>query len=323
MAVERQDRRGRTLARYGYDAFGRRLWKQTTHLPPASANDDAPSPAPAGDAPGLIWQRTDFLWDGDVLLGESATYAPDALSPDPLAQLRRSAGADQRPQVYHYHLDHLGTPQELTNDNGELVWQAEYRAWGALAKLHVADVENPLRFQGQYHDAETGLHYNRHRYYAPNEGCFTSQDPIRLAGGSNLAAYAPNPVEWVDPLGLSNYPGVDFKGSPDLFPTTGDQRNIVQINMQGARGRDFTQAFTESNIPRADASDYTWHHLDDFDPVTGKTTMQLVKTSAHEATFTHSGSVSQFEKHFGVEYDTRDAVNIADENGWLKGRPPR
>nr|WP_279308033.1 RHS repeat-associated core domain-containing protein [Niveispirillum sp. BGYR6] len=151
------------------------------------------------------------------MLGESAAHAPDAPSPDPLAivylhepgsfrplaQLRRNGGADQRPQVYHYHLDHLGTPQELTNDNGELVWQAEYRAWGALAKLHVAEVENPLRFQGQYHDAETGLHYNRHRYYAPNEGCFTTQDPIRLAGGSNLAAYAPNPVEWVDPLGLS------------------------------------------------------------------------------------------------------------------------
>ncbi|MDG5493411.1 RHS repeat-associated core domain-containing protein [Niveispirillum sp. BGYR6] len=227
VAVERQDRRGRTLARYGYNAFGRRLWKQTAHLPPASANDDAPSPG--GDASGLVWQRTDFLWDGDVLLGESAAHAPDAPSPDPLAivylhepgsfrplaQLRRNGGADQRPQVYHYHLDHLGTPQELTNDNGELVWQAEYRAWGALAKLHVAEVENPLRFQGQYHDAETGLHYNRHRYYAPNEGCFTTQDPIRLAGGSNLAAYAPNPVEWVDPLGLSC--GVGKTGKADFY----------------------------------------------------------------------------------------------------------
>ncbi|WP_029013147.1 RHS repeat-associated core domain-containing protein [Niveispirillum irakense] len=216
VAVDRQDRRGRTLARYGYDAFGRRLWKQTAHLPPASANDDTPSPG-TDAATDPVWQRTDFLWDGDVLLAESTPHSPDAAAPDPLsvvylhepgsfrplAQLRRRGGPDQPPQVYHYHLDHLGTPQELTNDNGDLVWQAEYRAWGALAKLHVADVDNPLRFQGQYHDPETGLHYNRHRYYAPNEGCFTSQDPIRLAGGSNLAAYAPNPVGWVDPLGLS------------------------------------------------------------------------------------------------------------------------
>src|SRR5262249_46496741 len=45
--------------------------------------------------------------------------------------------------------------------------------------------------------------YNRHRYYAPSEGCFISQDPIRLRGGENLAAYVPNPTGWVDPWGLS------------------------------------------------------------------------------------------------------------------------
>ena len=61
----------------------------------------------------------------------------------------------------------------------------------------------PLRFQGQYCDAETGLHYNRHRYYDPQLGRFTTQDPISLAGGINLYQYAPNPVQWVDPLGLN------------------------------------------------------------------------------------------------------------------------
>ena len=61
----------------------------------------------------------------------------------------------------------------------------------------------PLRFQGQYFDAETGLHYNRFRYYDPQIGRFTTQDPISLAGGINLYQYAPNPVQWVDPLGLS------------------------------------------------------------------------------------------------------------------------
>ncbi|HEY0778073.1 MAG TPA: RHS repeat-associated core domain-containing protein, partial [Gemmatirosa sp.] len=66
-----------------------------------------------------------------------------------------------------------------------------------------ARVSQPLRFQGQYADHETGLHYSRHRYYAPNEGRFVSQDPIRLAGGVNIAAYAPNPVQWIDPLGLA------------------------------------------------------------------------------------------------------------------------
>ncbi|MCO7218178.1 RHS repeat-associated core domain-containing protein, partial [Halomonas sp. OfavH-34-E] len=44
---------------------------------------------------------------------------------------------------------------------------------------------------------------NRHRYYDPETGRFTTQDPIGLAGGENLYMYAPNPTGWVDPLGLS------------------------------------------------------------------------------------------------------------------------
>ena len=59
------------------------------------------------------------------------------------------------------------------------------------------------RFQGQYFDIETGLHYNRFRYFDPDIGRFISQDPIGLHGGNNLYQYAPNPSGWVDPLGLS------------------------------------------------------------------------------------------------------------------------
>nr|WP_245686223.1 RHS repeat-associated core domain-containing protein [Terasakiispira papahanaumokuakeensis] len=64
-------------------------------------------------------------------------------------------------------------------------------------------MQNPFRFQGQYHDRETGLHYNRFRYYDPRIGRFTTQDPIGLMGGDNLYQYAPNPTGWIDPLGLS------------------------------------------------------------------------------------------------------------------------
>ncbi|NCH73363.1 RHS repeat-associated core domain-containing protein [Cronobacter dublinensis] len=63
-------------------------------------------------------------------------------------------------------------------------------------------VYQPLRYQGQYFNAGTGLHYNRFRYYDPDAGRFISQDPIGLAGGINLYQYAPNPLAWVDPLGL-------------------------------------------------------------------------------------------------------------------------
>ena len=107
-----------------------------------------------------------------------------------------------------YQCDHLGTPQVLTDRDSGIVWNAEYRAWG-MAKESIrtasgsVELRNPIRFQGQYHDPESGLHYNRYRYYDPEVGRFVSKDPIGYAGGLNVHQYAPNPVEWVDPLGLS------------------------------------------------------------------------------------------------------------------------
>ena len=56
--------------------------------------------------------------------------------------------------------------------------------------------------QGQYLDRETGLHYNLFRYYDPDSARFTRHDPIGLAGGIILYAHAPNPLGWIDPLGL-------------------------------------------------------------------------------------------------------------------------
>lgn len=106
-------------------------------------------------------------------------------------------------QAYFYHNDHLGTPQELTDWEGRVVWSARYRAYGNVVRQDVALVENNIRAQGQYYDQELGLHYNRHRYYDPATGQFTNQDPVGLLGGTNLYQFAPNPINWVDPLGLT------------------------------------------------------------------------------------------------------------------------
>ncbi|CAB1228612.1 RHS repeat-associated core domain-containing protein [Serratia liquefaciens] len=65
-----------------------------------------------------------------------------------------------------------------------------------------AELRTPIRFQGQFHDHETGLHYNRYRYYDPEVGRFVGQDPVGYRGGINLYQYAPNPTGWIDPLGL-------------------------------------------------------------------------------------------------------------------------
>ncbi|MGI4797028.1 MAG: RHS repeat-associated core domain-containing protein, partial [Janthinobacterium lividum] len=203
--VEERNRRGRRVTSFAYDALGRRAEKRSTVWGPVAAND---APAPAATT-----TRTDFVWSSNVLLSEAST-ADDTLPADPLAvvylhepgsfrplaQVRRTNAATVG-AIYHYQLDHLGTPQEVTNDDGHVVWQARLTAWGAVAQTLVAELAQPICFQGQYHDVETGLFYNRFRYYAPAEGCYVQQDPIRLKGGSNLAVYV-TPSLGLDPLGL-------------------------------------------------------------------------------------------------------------------------
>jgi RHS repeat-associated protein len=106
--------------------------------------------------------------------------------------------------VYYFHLDHLGTPQVMTDDQGEVVWQADYLPFGQADV--VGTVENSFRFPGQYLDAETGLYYNYFRYYNPGTGRYVTPDPIGLAGGINLYLYVANdPINLIDPYGLINY----------------------------------------------------------------------------------------------------------------------
>ncbi|MEX5593130.1 RNase A-like domain-containing protein [Pseudomonas orientalis] len=169
-------------ASYRYDPFGRRISKTIEE------------------------KTTEFFWQGDKLIAEhhadqhrSYLYEPDSFRP--LALLEGFGPEETKP--YHYQLDHLGTPQELTTPDGEIVWSAQYRAYGEISRLDAGKIDNPLRFQGQYYDQESGLHYNRHRYYHPNIGRYLTPDPVKLAGGINGYQYVPNPTGWVDPLGQS------------------------------------------------------------------------------------------------------------------------
>ena len=101
--------------------------------------------------------------------------------------------------------DHLGTPLCLTDDAGELACQGVTDTFGRCEVVAGEAGLCPWRFPGQYEDAETGLYYNRFRYYSAEVGGYVSRDPIGLSGGLGVHGYVENPTLWSDPLGLADF----------------------------------------------------------------------------------------------------------------------
>jgi RHS repeat-associated protein len=177
--VRIEDDLGSAVAQYYYDPFGRRLWKEVDGV------------------------RTCFLYSDEGLIGEfdqsgtpvrSYGWAPDSQwGTDPLF-------VKQDGSYYWYLNDHLGTPQQIIDTSGKVVWSAVYDSFGNCQVQNATIVSN-LRFAGQYYDDETGLHYNLNRYYDPVIGRYLRVDPF--GEGLNLYAYVfNNPNSLIDPLGL-------------------------------------------------------------------------------------------------------------------------
>ncbi|MGT8063085.1 RHS repeat-associated core domain-containing protein, partial [Escherichia coli] len=121
-------------------------------------------------------------------------------------QLEKQVEPEYTParKVHLYHCDHRGLPLALISEDGNTAWSGEYDEWGNLLnEENPHHLHQPYRLPGQQHDEESGLYYNRHRYYDPLQGRYIIQDPIGLKGGWNLYQYPLNPVQHVDPLGLS------------------------------------------------------------------------------------------------------------------------
>jgi RHS repeat-associated protein len=187
-----------------YDVFGRRA-RKTERRRDLSGRDTAIA-------------TTRFVWDRQVLALEirtSATDAGDAVIEErtysfddetfvPFAHHEARTVAGQREDLgtVHYATDPIGTPTHLIGPDGAVLGRVERTAWGARMASDAARA-TPLRFQGQYEDAETGLYYNRHRYYDPETGTYLSADPIGLAGGHLPFGYVGNPFVGVDALGLA------------------------------------------------------------------------------------------------------------------------
>ena len=120
-------------------------------------------------------------------------------------QLARQVEPEYTParKAHLYHCDHRGLPLALISEDGNTAWSAEYDEWGnQLNEENPHHVYQPYRLPGQQHDEESGLYYNRHRYYDPLQGRYITQDPMGLKGGWNLYQYPLNPLQQIDPMGL-------------------------------------------------------------------------------------------------------------------------
>ncbi len=157
--------------------------------------------------------------------------------------------------------------EELTDGEGRLRWRAAYRAWGntvqehweaadldgrALAlnaTEHAAPIEQNLRYQGQYLDRDTGLHYNTFRYYDPYVGRFISPDPIGLEGSFNLYEYAPKPIAWIDPWGWINRNANSAKGRYELYAMYESENPGVKILKIGGSSGESVGGFRSLRRP--------------------------------------------------------------------------
>ncbi|MEV5977086.1 DUF6531 domain-containing protein [Streptomyces sp. NPDC052114] len=215
-----------TVWRYLYDPFGRRTAKQRLDTDQCT-----------------VLEETRFTWDGDTL-AEQTTTAPGLPSPialtwdhqglHPIAQTERRLDALTQEEIdsrfFAVVTDLIGTPVELVGEDGALAWRSRSTLWGRTTWNSDATAFTPLRFPGQYHDLETGFHYNRHRHYDPDTGHYVSPDPLGLTPAPNHRAYVHNPHTWADPLGLEGDCGTDV--ALGLESTPDNPMSLAEFGME-------------------------------------------------------------------------------------------
>ena len=213
---------------FAYDAFGRRISKT------------------------FAGRTTEYFWDGDDLVHErvrgedgrvDGAMTTWVFEPRTFAPLAKLEGRNR----YGVVTVHLGTPRMLTTEAGKIAWQAQLDVYGVVREEAVGGLgadaaaesertSNPWRYPGQYEDTETGLYYNRFRYYDPETGRYLSEDPIGLAGGVALFGYVGAPTWWVDPFGLKPC-NIDADTKKNLLakkPTVPGNWHMHHIVMEGA-----------------------------------------------------------------------------------------
>jgi RHS repeat-associated protein len=340
---KREDRKDRRYAKggvllddagttYGYDACGNvrekltadgRSWTYVWNGAGMLARVDTPDGTSDAFAYDALRRRvskcsdgktTRWLWDGNVPIhewqnDERSSREPVTtwvFEPESFAPLGKLTPEGSRFSIV---TDHIGTPREMFDEAGRSAWKAQLDIYGVASVTEGETSDCPWRWPGQYEDAETGLFYNRFRYYDPARGDYVSQDPIDLHGcaaGAQLYSYTSDPLLWSDPLGLGGYrhpvTGVWITGGGNpkfdsVFnaripaelrgASVSDYRQMTNATgqLQGAiaRGHVDPSVFTPDQLAAIAAGEqripgYTWHHNHNG------TQLQLVDRDIHAQT---------------------------------------
>ena len=223
---------GKTVT-FGYDALGRRVSKTvggSVHRFGWDGNvvlhewdiEEADRPRIVTDETG----REEY--DSTEKTDNLVTWVYDGTSFTPVAKVTDG----ERYTIVH---DYLGTPTQAYDSNGNLMWEMLLDVYGEVMECRGDRSLVPFRYQGQYEDVETGLYYNRFRYYSPQMGMYISSDPIGLAGNNpTLYGYVSDVNTWLDVWGL-------YLHRPYIRKST---RQSVELNADIVDGR-----FTDINNP--------------------------------------------------------------------------
>ncbi len=245
-------------SRYLYDPLGRRVAKRVWRR-----ERDLTGWMSLSRKPQVTW----YGWDGDRLttIQNDRSRIQTIYQPGSFTRWLASCGLtveqmqNQMDPVYTparkihlYHCDHRGLPLALISTEGATEWCAEYDEWGNLL-----NEENPhqlqqlIRLPGQQYDEESGLYYNRHRYYDPLQGRYITQDPIGLKGGWNFYQYPLNPVQYIDSMGLASKYGHLNNGGYGARPNkppTPDPSKLPDIAKQLRLPYPIDQASSAPNV---------------------------------------------------------------------------
>jgi RHS repeat-associated protein len=309
-----------TIWRYRYDPLGRRTTKQRLA------------------ADGTVAEETRFTWHGATLVeqtttstdwtgAQTLTWDHDESGLTPLTQTTRTAPTSDTPQpdidtrFYAIITDLIGTPTHLIDTSGAIAWQSRTTLWGTTTWNHDATAYTPLRFPGQYHDLETGHHYNVHRHYDPETARYLSPDPLGLAPSPNPTTYVHNPQTWCDPLGLApDCSGTNRGRAAQQYGQAYEEHLVRELRGVGSfkeSGREYDGAYIDEITGRG-----VW-----YEAKSGEFWENLMKNPKRlDKFYSTEGQKMGIAKSKGIDYAIITEKNIpAPVANWLtkKGIPWR